>query len=555
MGGPLFDFEWSQANRRGRLDLLCRVYAFILLLQLLLLARSDTPTVHEYSQRWLGWFLTQQVVLIVFLTPMLTAGAIGDEKARGSMQFLLTTDLNAWEIVVGKCLGRLASVTILLAVGLPTFGFLAGFAGFPFTVVLLLPLFLLTFCFAVGAFSVLAAVWTRQTRQAVMAVYLVGGALTLAGWMLRRYLAPPRTPGPLPPPPGLLHDLLNQFDLLYILAPTWSSPDPPELARRLFAATLVWLAASSFCLALAVWRLRPAYLKQLVARSRIGRWLQRAELTDEPVRWKEAHVERAVPMPLIGTVPGWVGALVFFVVMLAWSGFSLMKQMDRHALLLQQSAGVIFIASLLVGIRASGAVTGEREHNTWDTLLTTPLQTDELLRGKLQGILDTMTPFLIAYGVFALVPSVVMADVVAGALTLLALGATWLAMYLLGAAGILCSARASSSGQSLFNTLVTGYGPSNLRACVAGTRITFFVASLFFVLTIAYPMTTAQSGGGSLMLVGVFGLAVCLALGPGLALWQRAQDYLDTAIAHVDKRERVRQKRTDDPLGPYAEFR
>lgn len=87
MGGPLFDFEWSQANRRGRLNLLRRVYAFILILQLLLLARSDTPTVHEYAQRWLSWFVAQQVIVVVILTPIFMAGAIGDEKARGSLQF------------------------------------------------------------------------------------------------------------------------------------------------------------------------------------------------------------------------------------------------------------------------------------------------------------------------------------------------------------------------------------------------------------------------------------------------------------------------------------
>ena len=37
--------------------------------------------------------------LIVLLTPVFLAGAIGDEKSRGSLQFLLITDLNAWEIL------------------------------------------------------------------------------------------------------------------------------------------------------------------------------------------------------------------------------------------------------------------------------------------------------------------------------------------------------------------------------------------------------------------------------------------------------------------------
>jgi ABC-type transport system involved in multi-copper enzyme maturation permease subunit len=548
MVGPLFEFEWLRVNQQGRLDLLRRVYAFILILEMLALDSGETGAVYAFAQRWIYLFLVQQFALIVILTPVFLAGAIGDEKSRGSLQFLLITDLNSWEILAGRCVGRLSQVLAVLSPGLPLLCFTSVLAGFPFTTALLLALFTVALVFALAGVSALAAVWTRQTRQAVATVYLTGGSVALTGWAIARLV--PRVPalaGVLP--------LFRLFDLAYIFAPAWDQPDPSEFGRRLFLAALVWLSVGMTALLIAVWRLRPAYLKQIVARARPRRWLQRAEPTDQPIRWKEANVERPVSIPIIGAAPSWLVAVVFFAVMLGWSGFSLAQRMDHRILSLQQSVVVLFFASLMIGIRASGTVTGEREHNTWDMLLTTPLETDELLRGKLQGILDAMMPFLAAYAMFALIPAVVMRDLVAGALTVMALAATWLAMYLLGAAGILSSVRAQSSGQSLLNMLITGYGLSNLRACFAGSPITFLVASTVFGVSVAI---AHQSGGQpdmATIFVCMVGLAVCLAIGPGLALWRRAQDYLDSAVMYIDKRERLRQRRDDDALGRYAEYR
>lgn len=526
MLGPLFDLEWSLAAQRGRLDLFRRAYALILILQLVMLGRGEDDTIYQFAQHWTVWFLVQQCIVIVLVTPIAVAGAIGDEKARGSLQFLLLTDLNAWEIVAGKCLGRVAQVGILLLAGLPLLGFLSALGGFPFTTMLMVAAFSTAFLFALGGISALAAVWTRQTRQAVMAVYLVAAVYALAAWSAHRFALP-------------VPSLVQPFHPMHLLAPVLRPPDPPTLAWRLLGATFAWTAVGVLSLLLAVWRLRPAYCKELQGRPRQGRWLQRGAPTEEPVRWKESQVERPILIPLIGAMPAWLGALLFFAAMLAWSGFSLLRRRDPRLLLLEQSLAVVLFASLLVGIRASGAVSGEREHNTWELLLATPLETEELLRGKLQGILDAMTPFLIAYAVFAMIPSVTTFDLFAAVLTLVALAATWLAMYVLGTAGILCSTRAASSGQSLINTMVTGYGFSNLRCCLLGTRASFLAAACFFGATISYSFSNGHTGNSPMVLISVLGLAVCLALGPGFALWYRAQEFIDSAIAYVDKRERA----------------
>src|SRR5262245_66316966 len=65
----------------------------------------------------------------------------------------------------------------------------------------------------------------------------------------------------------------------------------------------------------------------------------------------------------------------------------------------------MLLASLLVGIRCSGAVSGEREKQTWEALLLTPLTSRQLIRGKLWGIMGASLIYVLAYAVPALLLS------------------------------------------------------------------------------------------------------------------------------------------------------
>ena len=70
-----------------------------------------------------------------------------------------------------------------------------------------------------------------------------------------------------------------------------------------------------------------------------------------------------------------------------------------------QSLVVMLLASLVVGIRCSGAITGERERQTWEALLLTPLSARQVVRGKLWGIMGASYWYLLAYAAPAAVLS------------------------------------------------------------------------------------------------------------------------------------------------------
>ena len=163
-------------------------------------------------------------------------------------------------------------------------------------------------------------------------------------------------------------------------------------------------------------------------------------------------------------LPRWLGILLVLLLTTVWAGYLLIINMPERIDSLWQRVlrgdwdgltGVILaippgptahhfywyfglpvmlVAGLVIGIRCSGAVTGEREKQTWEALLLTPLETRQLIRGKFWGICGATWPYLLAYTIPALLLSWV-GGLGAFLWTLLWLGVTLLAMAFVGAAG------------------------------------------------------------------------------------------------------------------------
>src|SRR5262249_23205238 len=139
--------EMLLGSRRSQLYWLRWVYAAWLVLQLAFLAfvhwttsymwqalpghsrDSDATILADFATDYVQIFLVQHFVLLVLGTPALVAGALTDEKARGTLQYLLTANLRPGEIILGKFLGRGFQVLVLALPGLPLFGFFAVYAG------------------------------------------------------------------------------------------------------------------------------------------------------------------------------------------------------------------------------------------------------------------------------------------------------------------------------------------------------------------------------------------------------------------------------------------
>jgi ABC-type transport system involved in multi-copper enzyme maturation permease subunit len=497
-------------------------------------------------------FFTQQFILLAIATPALVAGAVTDEKRRGTLQYLLLTEFDSRQLLLGKLLGRVAQVAVLALIGLPLFALLGGFGGVqPLTFLAFLVLSALE-AFAIAAAALLASVWCRQTRDAVLALYGVGVAAGLVVWRV-----------------GGVLELFN---------PYWAldgadSMAPAELFGRLGQAALAWGAVAVACMGLAVWRLKPTYLRELEgspAKRSVWPIGRRKACDDQPVRWRECHVEGLSPVAGLRRVPQWLAVVMLALATTASSvliltltltpGATAADVLDaaRHLdfgrleqLLPTAGSGfwiqgvvIMLLASLVVGIRCSGAVTGERERQTWEALLLTPLTARELIRGKLWGVMGASYAYLLACGVPAVTLSLV-AGPLATFWTVLWLAVTVLAMYFVGAAGLWSSVQSKSSWQALLKTLAWGYlfgAVINFIASFIVSIILFMIVLLLGALDVRLKTAMARAFLNNLsQTANLISFAICIGL--ALSSWGLALVFLNQAQRRIAQRERTRHWR------------
>jgi ABC-type transport system involved in multi-copper enzyme maturation permease subunit len=537
MLGPVFYLELLLGNRRGRISLLRQLYTGWLVVQFLvlflahkgLLWRIPDSNPQEFVESYFRSFLTLHFLLLCLTAPVLVAGSITDEKAQRTLQHLFTADLTSWEIVVGKVLGRLTQIVLIACAGLPMLCFVGGYGGVGWPTLLACVVLSAALLFVLGGLSVWASVHCRQTRDAVLRVYLWCGLATVGAWAGLKWgipyaLARSNTAALLAQTLVAVRDLLRGLDPLAILTTLWGTNDWGVFVRSLFAPVMLCGGVGGIAMGLAVWRLRPVALRQMEGTVQTTRKVKARAAVDEddPLRWRER-------------VPGrkWGRRLAAAVLCAATIGSSLLiGNLGQPELYLLQGWLASLLISLVIGIRASGAVSSEREQKTWDSVLLTPLDTWDLVTDKLMGTLQGYYPLLLAYLVPALILSGsqgLVALIYTAAVA--ALGLT--AVYYMAATGIYFSVNTNSSWQSLVKTLTFGYG--YCLGCLSLLAFGYVVLSCAFV-----PIFLVLRLTGVKNVSEVASLVLCLLTCFILVKWllQAANNRIYYAKNYVDVNER-----------------
>ena len=430
--GPVLFYDMVRTARRSRYVLMRMVYAGLLLfilttmfvslnLEHQLNNRRETAVVAE---TFFAVFMFVQIGIVVLLTPAYVAGAIAEEKDRKTLEFMLATDLLNREIVLSKLLSRVANMTLLLLTGLPILSMLqfiggvdpqlmlAGFAGTGLTML------------GVACLSILASTLFQKPRDAIGVCYLLIVTYVALGLVLismeeiyPAFMQSTLWPGANAPslkdaieainagnPVSAIIDLIaaiNGMSRVMRGTPTTLAAELPGIVYRyaIFHGGLALI-----CVVWSILRLRAIALTQISGgkTAKLHWWDRfRPPIGELPMMWKEMHIEGRMKF-------NWLvlGAILVLILLSVGSGFivlgifcwdlltginqwrNLPEDMNIWFRFAGTSVGCLML--LMMSTRAATCITHERERDTFDALITTPMSSEAILSAKLLGTMMSL---------------------------------------------------------------------------------------------------------------------------------------------------------------------
>ncbi len=114
-----------------------------------------------------------QLVMIGFLAPGLSAGAISGERERQTLSILLTTQLSPLSIIGSKLISSLAFIGFLVWMSLPLYSFVFLFGGISPQEVATVFLFFVINIFFFGSLGLFCSTWMKRTGVSTVTAYAV----------------------------------------------------------------------------------------------------------------------------------------------------------------------------------------------------------------------------------------------------------------------------------------------------------------------------------------------------------------------------------------------
>lgn len=390
-------------------------------------------------------YLIIQYLLVLLLTPSYVGTAIAEEKERRTLEFLLTTDLKSQEIIFGKLASRVGNIIMFLLAGLPVLSFVQFFGGIDPDLLLYGFLATLMTVLSVAAISMACSVQARHSREGIIRSYMIvigyfifgfllswlimflkgfaGGMganwkLTDEDWMVQGlcYFTEYYLTG----------DIFHAIYLYFASAAlpiagltSWTGVNLAGSLSELIRNYLLFhLVIMLWCLLYSIRNLRRIFIQQVYGETRKrkkhvvdsgnSKEQTATNIVQKPVKvrgirwplgnwapmiWKEWLLPRQTRKTLLlKLLTGFSWACFLFPVVvlliMAQNRFSLNWSMLSDSMnVYVRVTGTLCMCLMILGtgIRAANSITVERDKQTLESLLLTPLTVREILFGKWFG--------------------------------------------------------------------------------------------------------------------------------------------------------------------------
>lgn len=226
---PVLFNEWKMRMRTQRSPWIIFLYLLVLggitLLYIFLMTNGGSYYNPNETRELFMMLSILQLAMICFVVPGLTAGVISGERERQTLSVLLTTNVSATRLIIGKWLASLSFMTFLVFATVPLYAIVFLYGGIsPVQLIQVFGFYLMTM-FGIGSIGVLLSTLIKRTGIATVISYGVvfGYAIgsSVAAEIIKELIRYQRRnlnyqPGPMPVWPDLLHSINPLFAMLNI---------------------------------------------------------------------------------------------------------------------------------------------------------------------------------------------------------------------------------------------------------------------------------------------------------------------------------------------------
>lgn len=421
MLGPVFTADLRSHSRRPRVILL-RITFLILLLCLFMLCYASLPMyfgkkqatiLSDYASRFVNLYMIGQFIFLLIIGPAYVAGAIAEEKQRGTLDYLFASNLTNYEIVIGKYFSRLALLFQFVLAGLPILALVHLIGGVSLELMFGM-LMGTTGCLAsLTALTLLISVYSKNSRKALMVTALVAFILGCVWYLLlllrNSTLLYSWFDSQVAP---LVNNVLTHSLLLNPVYVSLLLRDELGKTGSIEGLPIKWygvcllqhLVLSALLLLIAIFTLRRRYHQQVektVSRNRLVHAYHKPPVwEDYPLYWKERYVSGSAwkwsaillwwkqlspPVKLfifLGIISlVWILVIACFHVYVVARGNWLYGTPVFVICLIHFSLLVVgYLAAIL---RTASSVAVEKDRDTWDTLLASPVSIQDILLSRI----------------------------------------------------------------------------------------------------------------------------------------------------------------------------
>ncbi len=175
-----------------------RSFVLMLLYQLALAAvllssypsgqRVDLTSDSAQARQLVDFFFLGQYIIASLMAPTFAAGAISGEKERKTYEMLLASPLHPWAIVIGKMVASLAHLAVLIVASMPIIMLALPLGGVSIYEVLAAYLWLIVSVILFGSIGLSCSSVFRRTASSLVVSYLLILPLVLIGALFWRGL-------------------------------------------------------------------------------------------------------------------------------------------------------------------------------------------------------------------------------------------------------------------------------------------------------------------------------------------------------------------------------